>query len=107
MDDSTIHAVADAHGRSVRDGDSERARSDVAPEFREGAGAIARALPNPVTSYEVVTASVRDDAVGVVQLRYSGPDSSVVVESAWSVRDGRPVMVGAHIVERSEEVGRR
>lgn len=98
MDSSMIYAVADAHGRSVRDGDSERARADVAPEFREGAGAIARILPNPVTSYEVVTASVRDDEVGVVQIRYSGPDSAVAVESEWSVRDGRPVMVSAHIV---------
>ena len=92
MDDATFRQVADEHAAAVHRGDFDAVAADFVPEMQAALPEIAKALPNPVESAEVLSTEVGDDE-SVAQIRYSGTDgSAVTIRSHWRQVDGRPLI---------------
>ncbi len=96
MDETTVKEHAQAHADAVVSGDLRQAATDLAEGVQEVAGQVMRGLPRPVTEADIenVTSSGEE---ATVLIKYSGAVSSVVVESRWAERDGRPKIVGLRL----------
>jgi hypothetical protein len=96
MDEALVREQAEAHGKATVAGDLATAGKDLTKEAMAGAGAVMKEMPKPLTSSEID--SVEADGAGfVVQIRYAGDDSSIVVRSRWEEQDGRPKIVDLSI----------
>lgn len=85
MDEQTIRPYAEAHAKAVVDNDIAHLLSDFPETMHPQLGAIAGALPQPVTAAEVASVEVEVEGdSAVVHIRYEGPDRSVTVRSVWS-----------------------
>ncbi|HEX2240457.1 MAG TPA: hypothetical protein VHJ82_04880 [Actinomycetota bacterium] len=93
MEETAVKEHASAHANAVVAGDLRQAASDLAEGMQETAGQVMRQLPRPVTGAEIEDVTSSDDETTVL-IRYSGEDASVLVESRWAERDGRPKIVG-------------
>jgi hypothetical protein len=98
MEEAAVRQHAEAHAAANVAGDMARAASDLTAEARATVGPVARRLPRPITSGRVTTVEEADPGRFVVQIEYSGADGSVLVESVWVERDGRPMIGGLQIV---------
>ena len=96
MDEAAVREHAAAHGAAVVDGDLRKASGDLTEEARGQAGDVMRQIPDPLAGAEVTDIRFEgEDAVATIV--YSGGDSSVTVESTWSEREGRPMIVDLSI----------
>jgi hypothetical protein len=94
MDETSVREHVQAHAEAVERGDMDAVIADFAEELQPQVPEIAKALPQPVTSAEVVSLDVGDgESVAVV--RYSGDTGEVTIRSRWQDRGGRPVIVAA------------
>jgi hypothetical protein len=98
MEEEAVRKHAEAHVAANASGDMARAASDLTEEARANIGPVARRLPRPITAGEIVTVKEADAGRFIVEIRYSGPDSSAMVESVWVERDGRPMIAETRIV---------
>ena len=97
MDEAKVREHAQAHGQAMVDGDLRKAGGDLTPEVQAKAGDVMKDFPRKVETAEVVSiAGAGDDYV--VQARYSGEGTEVVVESRWAERDGTPKIVEMKVV---------
>ena len=97
MDDATAREHALRHAEAVQRGDLPAAGRDLTRAAGADAPAVMAALPDPVTSVEIVS----QEAVGdgwVIHIAYGGHDGAVVVESVWAVIDGRPRVTGLSLL---------
>lgn len=97
MDEQKVREHATAHADAVVAGDLRQAGSDLDEGMQETAGQVMRGLPRPVTGAEIESVE-ESGAETTVLLRYSGEDKSVLVESRWAERDGRPKIIGLRLV---------
>jgi hypothetical protein len=90
VDDTNMKKCAQDHAAAVERGDMDAVTADFVAEMRPNVPQIAQALPNPVTSAEVLSVEVGDEE-SVAQIRYSGSDGSrVTIRSHWREVEGRP-----------------
>lgn len=97
MDEIKTREHIQAHAEAVERGDMDAVVADFSEELRPQVPEIAKVLPQPVTSAEVVSLEV-GDGEGVAQIRYSGDTGEVTIRSRWQDQGGHPVIVGAEPV---------
>lgn len=95
MDETTIRDHIQKHADAVVRGDMDMVAADCSDELRPNLPELAKALPLPVTSAEVVSVDV-GDPTSVAIIRYSGGSSALTIRSEWQDLGGdHPVMVNA------------
>jgi hypothetical protein len=97
MDQDTVKLHAQAHGDAVVANDLRKAGSDLTPEAQQQAPGVMGKLPQPVQTAEVISVEDQGDE-NVAKIRYTGEGSTVIVESRWSEREGRPMIVSLEVV---------
>ncbi len=89
MDEAAVREQAQAHGQAMVDGDMNRAGSDLTKEAMASAGAVMKEMPRPVTAADIQSIEAQDDGY-LVAIKYSGPETSIVVRSRWIDEGARP-----------------
>ena len=98
MDEAHVREHAEEHARAVERGDLAAVTADFIPELHEAVPEIAQSLPSPVNTGEVLSVEDKDDHA-VVQIRYTGDDDTVTIQTRWEDRDGRPLIVSGEPIE--------
>jgi 5,10-methenyltetrahydromethanopterin hydrogenase len=98
VDEAQVREHAEEHARAIERGDLAAATADFVPEMREAVPEIAKTLPQPVNTGEVLSVEAKDDHA-VVQIRYTGDDSAVTIQTRWEDRDGTPLIVTGKPIE--------
>jgi len=98
MDEAQVREHAEEHTRAVERGDLAAVTADFIPELHEAVPEIAQSLPSPVNTGEVLSVEDKDDHA-VVQIRYTGDDDTVTIQTRWEDRDGRPLIVSGEPIE--------
>lgn len=97
MDENTLRARAEAHGRATVAGDLKAAGSDLDPSAYGAAGEVMKKLPEDLTGCEVT--SIEDEGErAVVTIRYTGSGGSADVTSTWAERDGEVKIVDLKVL---------
>jgi hypothetical protein len=86
------------HADAVVAGDMDAVVADFTESMRPHVPEIAKALPQPVTSADVLSVEV-GETESVAKIRYAGEDSEVTIRSRWQDEGGRPVIVQAEPAE--------
>lgn len=95
MDDATIREHIRRHADAVVRGDLDTVLADFSEELRPQAPQLARALPRPVSSAEVLSVDV-GDSESVALIRYAGDSGAVTIRSHWREQgEHHPVIVHA------------
>ena len=89
MDDATTRAAIQAHADAVVSGDFDHVIADFTEELRPQVPEIAKALPQPVESAEVLSVDVGDDE-SVAHIKYTGPGKETTIRSHWRDESGTP-----------------
>ncbi len=97
MDQSAVRQHAQTHGQAVVDNDLNKAGGDLTDDVRAYVADIMKQLPRPVTAAEVVDVAEAGDAC-TAQIRYSGDDKTVDVQSRWQDVEGRPRIVELKVI---------
>jgi hypothetical protein len=97
MDDAKTRSCIQDHADSVVRGDMEAVIADFAEELRPQVPQIARSLPRPVRSAEVVSVEVGEEE-SVAHIHYTGDSGEVTIRSHWREVDGRPSIVAGEPV---------
>lgn len=101
MDEQTVRDHARAMCEAIVAGDVDRAIEDVSPELRRNLGEVISLFPLP--SKEATIESVAQGGSSyVVVLRLVGETDEVQVQTRWKDRDGRPTLVEASHLSRTE-----
>jgi hypothetical protein len=101
MDESTIRTHAEAVCDALVAGDIERATTDFSDELRRHLGEVLALLPLPVM--EATVESIEHGGSGYnVIVRLVGETDEVRVQMRWKDRDGRPRVVEASHLSRTE-----
>ncbi len=94
MDEATTRNHIQQHADAVVRGDMDAVVADFSEELRPQVPQLAQALPQPVTSAEVLSVEIADPE-SVATIRYSGATAAVTIRSRWQDIGGRPVIVHA------------
>lgn len=95
MDDATTRDHIQKHADALVRGDMGTVADDFSEELRPQLPQLAQALPQPVTSAEVLSVDVSDQ-MSVAMIRYSGDTGGVTIRSQWQDLGGaHPVIVHA------------
>src|SRR5262245_26184723 len=94
MDEAKTREHIEKHAEAVERGDMDAVVADFSAELQPQVPQLVQALPQPVTTAEVVSVKI-GDPVSVAMIRYSGTTGSVTVRSDWQEEGGRPVIVHA------------
>jgi hypothetical protein len=101
MDEEVIRNHANALGDALVAGDIDLATQDFSPELRKHLGEVLGLLPLPAS--EAAVHSIHRGGAGFdVVLRLVGETEEVLVQTRWKDRDGRPTVVEAKHLSRSE-----
>ena len=101
MDEQTVRDHAQAMCDAIVAGNVDRAIEDVSPELRRNLGEVISLFPLP--SKEATIESVAQGGSSyVVVLRLVGESDEVQVQTRWKDRDGRPTLVEASHLSRTE-----
>ena len=103
MDEQQIRERAEAFGSALVAGDIKLATSDFSKELRQHLGEVLMLLPLPSTaaSIESIERAGGGSAYAVV-LRLVGETDEVMIQTRWKERDGRPTLVEASHLSRTE-----
>jgi hypothetical protein len=94
MDEAKTRDHIQQHADAVVRGDMDAVVADFSEDLRPQVPQLAQALPQPVTSAEVLSVE-NADAESVATIRYSGDSSAVTIRSRWQDIGGRPLIVHA------------
>jgi hypothetical protein len=94
MDDQQTRDQIKQHADAVVRGDMAAVVADFTEGLRPHVPEIAKALPQPVTSADVLSVDVGDNE-SIAMIRYSGDASDVTIRSRWQDEGGRAVIVHA------------
>jgi hypothetical protein len=95
MDDAATRDHIQKHADAVVRGDMDTVAADFSDELRPQLPQLARELPQPVTSAEVLSVVI-GKPVSVAMIRYSGERDAVTIRSHWQDLGGaHPVIVYA------------
>lgn len=92
MDESMVRERAQAHGDAVVAGDLRRAGGDLTKESAAQAPGVMAKLPRPVRAARVESVTA-DGGDFVARIAYEGDDSTTIVDSRWSEREGKVSIV--------------
>ena len=92
MNEDRARECIQAHADAVVSGDFDHVVADFSEELRPQVGDIAKLLPQPVETAEVVDVQAGADEA-VAQIRYSGAGKDVTIRSYWQEQDGTPRIV--------------
>jgi hypothetical protein len=104
VDEQAVRQGADAFCEALASGDVDRALESFSPELRRNAGEVLALLPLPATEVEIESLE-RSGAGYNVVLRLAGESNEDRVQTRWKDRDGRPTMVEASHLSRTERAG--
>ena len=101
MDEQAVRQHAQAMCDAIVAGDVDRAITDFSPELRRNLGEVIGLLPLPSreASIESIT---QGGSSHVVVLRLVGESEEVQVQTRWKDRDGKPTVVEASHLSRTE-----
>lgn len=95
MDDATTRDHIQKHADAVVRGDMATVAADFSDDLRPQLPQLAQALPQPVTSAEVLSVDI-GDPTSTAMIRYSGDSGGVTIRSQWQDMGGEhPVIVHA------------
>ncbi|MHB8690667.1 MAG: hypothetical protein ACYDHH_05425 [Solirubrobacteraceae bacterium] len=92
MDDQQTRDRIKQHADAVVRGDMDTVVADFTEGLRSHVPELAKALPLPVTSADVLSIDV-GDSEAVAMIHYSGETGEVTIRSRWQLEGGRPVIV--------------
>lgn len=98
MDDQQTRDRIQQHADAVVRGDMDAVIADFTEGLQPHVPEIAKALPQPVTSADVLSVDV-GDSESIAMIRYSGDTSGVTIRSRWQEEGGRAVIVHAEPAE--------
>jgi hypothetical protein len=101
MDEQAVREHARAMADAIVAGDVDRAIEDVSPELRRNLGEVIGLFPLPSTEAEIETVT-QGGSSHVVVLRLVGETEAVQVQTRWKERNGRPTIVEASHLSRTE-----
>jgi hypothetical protein len=94
MDEATVREHAQAHCEALLAGDIGRASQEMSRELQSNLGPLVAMLPLPLTAATVESVEMTGTAYRAV-LRLVGETETVMLETRWKDRDGRPTIVEA------------
>ncbi len=94
MDEQQTRDRIEQHADAVVRGDMDAVVGDFTEGLRPHVPEIAKALPEPVTSAEVLGLDI-GETESVAMIRYSGDTGEVTIRSRWQDEGGRAVIVHA------------
>src|SRR5690349_21113047 len=97
MDDANTRQAIQAHADAVVAGDFDHVIADFTEDLRPQVPEIAKALPQPVESAEVVSVEVGDEET-VAHIRYSGSGQDTTSRSHWRDEGDTPRIVAGQPV---------
>ena len=101
VDEQAIRDEAQSFCDALASGAVDRAIESLSPELRRNAGEVLAMLPLPAN--DVVVESVERSGAGYnVVVRLIGETDEDVVQTRWKDRDGRPTIVEASHLSRTE-----
>jgi hypothetical protein len=101
MDEQAVGDQADAFGAALIAGDIDRAIGMLSNELRRNVGEVLALLPLPAR--DATIESIEHGASSfTVRLAITGETEEAVIQTRWKERDGRPVMIEASHLSRSE-----
>ena len=92
MDDAKTRKQIQDHADAVVRGDMDTVLGDFSQELRPQAPQLAKGLPAPVTSAEVLSVDVGAEE-SVARIKYTGDGGELTIETQWREIDGRPTIV--------------
>jgi hypothetical protein len=92
MDDAKTRKQVQDHADAVVRGDMDTVIGDFSEELRPQAPELAKGLPLPVKSAEVLSVDVGAEE-STVQIKYTGDSGVLTIETQWRDIDGRPTIV--------------
>jgi hypothetical protein len=101
MDEQAVREHAHAMADAIVAGDVDRAIEDVSPELRRNLGEVIGLFPLPSKEAEIESVSQGGSSY-VVVMRLVGESEAVQVQTRWKERDGRPTIVEASHLSRTE-----
>ena len=104
VDEQVVRQGAQAFCDALASGDVDRALEAFSPELRRNTGEVLALLPLPATDVEIESLE-RSGAGYNVVLRLAGETNEDRVQTRWKDRDGRPTMVEASHLSRTERAG--
>ncbi len=103
MDEQTVRDAAEVVCQAIVAGDVDRVIEQLSRELRQNIGEVVSLLPLPATSASVHSVEHGASAF-VVVLRIVGEAEEVMIQTRWKERDGRPTIVEASHLSRTELV---
>ena len=101
VDEPAVRASAQAFCDALASGDIDQALEALSQELRRDAGEVLALLPLPAN--EVTIESVERGGAGFnVAIRLLGETDETVIQTRWKDRDGRPIIVEASHLSRTE-----
>jgi hypothetical protein len=97
VDEATVRAHAEAHGRAMAVGDVRTAGEDLEGGARDQAAEVMKAVPRAIEGATVTSVKREGDGF-VVRTRYFGDGSEATVEARWQERGDRPRIVALRVV---------
>jgi hypothetical protein len=98
MDEAKTRAHVQDHADAVARGDMQAVTNDFIEDMRPQVPEIAKLLPLPVTSAEVLSVEI-GDGESVARIRYTGDSGQVTIQSHWREVDGRPSIFAGEPVD--------
>lgn len=99
MDPQAVRDRAAAFCDALRSGDMERAGESMSRELRSNLGPFVAILPLPLTAATVESVEVAGSG-HVANLRLTGDEGEILLQTRWKERDGEPTIVEAsHVIE--------
>ena len=101
VDEQAVRDEAQGFCDALASGDVDRALAALSVELMRNAGEVLALLPLPAN--EVVIESIERSGAGYnVVIRLSGEIDEDLVQTRWKDRDGRPTLVEASHLSRTE-----
>lgn len=101
MDELAVRERAEALCAALVTGDVGLATEDFSPELRHNLGEVLALLPLPSSAATVESIELSGSGYNVV-IRLIGEAEEVMVQTRWKDRDGRPTVIEASHLSRTE-----
>lgn len=92
MDDAKARQAIQAHADAVVSGDFDHVVNDFTEELKPQVPELAKVLPQPVESAEVLSVEMGDEEA-VAQIKYAGAGKEATIQSHWREESGTPRIV--------------
>jgi hypothetical protein len=101
MDEQALRERAQALCDALVSGDIELATQDFSEELRRNLGEVLSLLPLPSNSASVESVDHAGSGYNIV-LRLVGESEEVLIQTRWKDRDGRPTVIEASHLSKTE-----